>query len=192
MLPTFPLIERHRARANRERIRQLVRQMAPLVAVISPRVQHEGGSFTTERHDDGTEAVPTTELRAEVSFEKLRLADFTEARRDALLLDAATQMARGQIKMITSTLDDVTERTGNVVDGEGRPFDEDKFIEAMEKMDHTFDERGVWRGPAIFGGSAEANAESIGNALESPRLKIVIDRKRDEFRRREAARILVG
>jgi hypothetical protein len=192
MLPTFPLIERHRARHNRERIRQLVRQMAPLVAAISPRVQHEGGGFTMERHDDEAEAVPTTKVSAELSFEKLRLADFTSERRDAMLLDAATQMAIGQMAMITKTLDEVTERTGNVVDGEGRPFDEEKFIDAMEKMEHAFDERGNWKIPSMFGGGAEANAEGIRKAFASQRLKIVIDRKRDEFRRREAARILVG
>jgi len=194
MLPSFPKLERHRSRANNARIRQLVRAMAPMVAAVSQRVQHEGNGFYIERQSDEHDEVEPTAISASLKLTNLRLADLIPERCDAMLKEIAMQMARGQTEMMVDKIRDVTERTGNVVEGGGKPFTAEMFIDVIETMEHSFDERGNWKAPTFFGGPArdEAFAAEMKKALESPRLKAVIDRKKDEWRRREIARVLVG
>ncbi len=60
-------------------------------------------------------------------------------------------------------------------------------------MHFSFDERGRWQEPTIVGGGAIETARPvIEKVLASPRFATFLEKKRDNHRRREAARILVG
>ena len=92
-------------------------------------------------------------------------------------------------------MNDVTAKTGNVVHAGGKPFSEDTFLDVIEAMEHSFARDGSWQPPTMIVGPGMAEqiaAAGEMSAAGNNRLKAILEKKRDDFRRREAARILVG
>lgn len=167
--------------------------MSPIVGSVGRHIQFEGSQARLERHDETSDEIKMHEVRASATVPRRPLREFDERALFEHLRDVAEQLARGTSQMMFSTLDEVTEKTGNVVDGHGGPLTEDLLLETFEKMDLDFDERGNWRAPTIFAGSGiSKEASVIEKTFASKRFKDMLERKRDEHRRREAARILVG
>jgi len=133
-------------------------------------------------------------VSAEIHFKPMKIAEASAQNLDAMLDDIALQMAKGMDAMMHRKINEVTKKTGNVVDGKGAGFSEDLFLEAMDKMDHSFDENGVWDTPTIIVHPdvlAAVQARGL-SAKGNRRLGEILERKLDDFRSREAARILVG
>lgn len=124
-------------------------------------------------------------------------AGFTFADQVAVryLAGLAEQLARGMSEQFQQRMNEVTAKTGNVVDAGGKPFSEDTFLDGMEAMEHSFARDGSWQPPTMIVGPGMAeNIAAAGemSAASNKRLKAILEKKRDAFRRREAARILVG
>lgn len=133
------------------------------------------------------------EVGASTTVMRAPLKDFDEKKLIGHLREVAEQMATGTSSMMFSRLAEVTEQTGNVVDGQGGTLTEDLVFDTLSTMEHDFDERGNWRQPTIFAGSALTGIEGIvEKVLKSKRFKDLLERKRSDHRRREAGRILVG
>lgn len=194
MLPAMPDLERRRERANLDRIHALARGMSPFVREVRSHIQHEGSAASLQRSSGETEAVEMHEIGASLVVRGRPLAGYDNRVLNGMLEDAATQLARGMDEMVRRTMDQVTEKTGNVVDGQGGPMTADLFLEAMATMDHRFDRTGKWLPPTVIGPAAALETLlSSGEDREGwKRLEAILEGKRDEFRRREAARILVG
>lgn len=194
MLPTYPKLERFRARSNRDRIRARARQLSPMLGLIRGHVQFEGRASSIQREDGDVEEVKMETVGAKATIKLHKLREFTEDVITTHLEEIAEQYARGMSEMFRNRMDEVTEKTGNVVDGQGQPFSEDLFLDVMDKMEHLFAPDGSWLPPVVIAGPGMA--EKIMAAGESlagrKRLEAILERKRDEFRSREAARILVG
>jgi hypothetical protein len=130
-----------------------------------------------------------------VSIKYVDLAEFSEDLVGTHLDNMAEQLARSMSEHFQQRMHEVTEKVGNVVDGQGQPFSEELLLDVMEKLEHNFGPDGSWQPPTMIVGPGMA--EKIAAAGEmSPegnkRLKAILERKRDDHRRREAARILVG
>jgi hypothetical protein len=194
MLPTIPDLERRRERANLDRIHDMARGMSPFVREVRAHIQHEGRGAALTRSSGETEDIDIHEVGASLVVRAGRLREYDNSALDRMLEDAALQLARGMDAMTRKVMDEVTERTGNVVDVEGGPMTEARFLDAIELMDHNFDRAGNWRPPTVIGpaGALESLLTSGESRDGGKRLEAILERKRDEFRRREAARILVG
>ncbi|MCK4798981.1 MAG: hypothetical protein KAT05_16530 [Spirochaetes bacterium] len=100
-------------------------------------------------------------------------------------------------KKIFSDLDKITAKTGNVVDRKGEKFSPNMLLEAIEKMDLSFNDTGNPNMPAIF------VSPEMGNRIQEKipewekdeehkkKLETLINKKRDEWNDRESNRKLV-
>jgi hypothetical protein len=107
-------------------------------------------------------------------------------------------MAGQQIESFFEMMHQTTEKTGNVVDAGGKPFSPELMLEALEKIEIDFNSDGSPRMPTMALGEAQ-RAKLLESANDSESMAIfemrrdkIIDRKREEWRAREANRILVG
>lgn len=195
MLPTYPKLVRDRQSRNTERVRARVRQISPMIGLIKGYQLFEGRSSAIQREDGKLDETPIHRATGEVTIKRELLVDFNEATVAEHLEEIAEQLARRMSEHFQQRMNEVTAATGNVVDGGGKPFSEDIFLDAMEAMEHNFGQDGSWKPPTIIVGPGLAEkiaAAGEMSAAGNKRLKAILERKRDDHRRREAARILVG
>jgi hypothetical protein len=96
-------------------------------------------------------------------------------------------------------LETSTAEVGNVVDAGGQPLNEELVLKTLEKLEHSFEPDGTWNPPTILASPEtverlmrSANADGSGSAEFDESLAKILDKKRDDFRRREADRVLAG
>ena len=195
MLPTYPSLVRYRQRRNTELIRARVKQLAPMVGLIKNHYLFEGKSSAIQREDGELDETPIHQTSGEATINLEKLTDFDDATVERHLGEIAEQLARGMSEHFQQRMNDVTEKTGNVVDARHKPFSEDLFLDGMEAMEHTFARDGTWQPPTMIVGPGMAEKIAAVGEMSSAgnkRLKAILEKKRDVFRGREAARILVG
>lgn len=195
MLPTYPKIVRARQDLNMETVHTRVRQFSPMIGLIKSHQLFEGRSSAIQREDGKIDETPIHRATGEVTIKRDMLVDFNEATVLHHLNEMAEQLARSMSEQFQNRMNEVTAATGNVVNAEGKPFSEDTFLAVMEVMDHNFGKDGSWKPPTMIVGSGMAEkiaAAGEVSAAGNKRLKAILERKHDEHRRREAARILVG
>ena len=194
MLPTFPKITEFRNRMNLKAIEHFYTQMSPMLQEIKRHIQFEGRDGKLVRYDGSVDNVEMKPASAEIELKRMLLQDFNERVLIGHLRNAAEQVARSISKDFYEKMDEVTHATGNVVDGKGKPFDEDLLLQALEKVEFVFNDDGTWSPPTLVTGKKVF--ETMSGKLPSDefrrKLDKLVDRKRDEFRRREANRILAG
>lgn len=199
MLPSFPKIEVLRARTNRRIIENLTAQFSPVLGQIDRHTQFEGRETTVLRDDDTVGRSSLDPVSAEVLVERIPLAEFTEQELMKKLTWMAEQIAQGVSGILYAEMERGTTEVGNVVDAQGQPFSEELILKAMEKMDHSFAPDGTWERPTFVVSPEIFNKfmQDTGNrgpgshAFERS-LKNILQKKRDDFRRREADRIVAG
>lgn len=195
MLNTYPKLVRDRQNRNMETVRARVRQLSPMIGLIKGHQLFEGRSSAIQREDGKIDETPIHRASGEVTIKREMLVDFHEATVAHHLEEMAEQLARSMSEQFQQRMNEVTAETGNVVDGGGKPFTEDTFLDGMEVMEHNFGKDGSWKPPTMIVGPGMAEkiaAAGEMSAVGNKRLKAILERKRDEHRRREAARILVG
>lgn len=199
MLPAFPKIVTKRDHLNAETIQFLVNQKEPMLGGISGHIVHEGATTALAR---STGEVDETEMQAHeasVEFGRMKVSEFI-AKHSSFLEEAAEQFAQSRSKQVLSVMHEATEKTGNVVDGKGRPFSEDLLFELLEKMAHSFDENGEWQPPSLVVGHAlhakiiehdRTRTDAQRKAAER-KLNALIERKKAEYDTEQAGRVLAG
>lgn len=195
MLPTYPKLVRDRDDTNMEIVRARVRQISPMIGLIKGHQLFEGRSSAIQREDGKLDETPIHRASGEITIKREMLVDFNEATVVKYLEEMAEQLARSMSEHFQQRMNEVTAETGNVVDGGGKPFSEDIFLDGMEAMEHNFGKDGSWKPPTMIVGSGMAEklaATKEMSAAGNKRLKAILERKLDAHRRREAARILVG
>jgi hypothetical protein len=195
MLPTYPKLVRARQNRNRETVHSRIRQLSPMIGLIKNHQLFEGQSSAIQREDGKLDETPIHRASGEVTIKRELLFDFSEATVSHHLEEMAEQLARSMSESFLQRMNEVTAETGNIVDAGGKPFSEDIFLDGMEGMEHNFSKDGSWKPPTIIVGSGMAEKLAAAgeiSAAGNKRLKTILERKRNEHRRREAARILVG
>lgn len=195
MLPTYPKLVRERQNRNIDVVRVRVNQLSPMVGLVKAHQLFEGRSSAIQREDGKIDETPIHQASGEVTIKREMLVDFNEATVAHHLEDIAEQLARSMSEQFQKRINDVTAETGNVVDGGGKPFSEDIFLDVINVMEHDFGKDGSWKPPTMIVGSGMAEkikAAGDMSAAGKKRLKAILEKKRHEHRCREAARILVG
>lgn len=195
MLPTYPKLERYRDRRNRDAIRSRIRSLAPMLGMVRSHVQFEGRGSAIQRESGELDPTRMNRSSADVTLRITELTEFTEAVIDGYIQDVSEQMARSMSEHLFETVNESAAKVGNVINAEGKPFGENIFLDMIERMEHRFARDGTWQPPTIVTGpelaeklAALGEMSDAGNA----RLKGILERKLDDFRRREAARVLAG
>jgi hypothetical protein len=169
-----------------------------IVADVSRSIIHEGRRTAIVRNSGAVEETPLFQASAgfeirpdEVPTISLQLL---RDRMDQAARDMAKQRSEGFFK----TIEDAVENIGNTVNGKGQAFTPELVFEMLEKMWIDFDAQGQPRLPTVTINPAQE--PQVRRAFESiqtdpnlaRRFTELIDKKREEWRAREASRKLVG
>jgi hypothetical protein len=155
------------------------------------------GSHLSVRYENGmVYEKPTSVIRVETQTEMISELKANPNTIYAHLTQMAKDFVEQQIKHMFQTLAEVSEMTGNVV--EGGEFNVDSVFAILEKMSISFDESGQPVFPSIF--TSPNNMQTVADILlqiESdpvlkPRHEQLIETKRTEWNDRQNFRKLVG
>ena len=112
-------------------------------------------------------------------------------------LPVAEALASDQATMFFEVMEQATKKTGNVVDGRGKPLSFETILEVLEKIQIDFDADGNPSMPTMA--ISPAMKPRIQELMDDPKRaefekkqRELIDKKRLEWRDREANRTLVG
>ena len=196
MLPVFPKIKKKHVEAINKYLKELIQQ-DPLFSGI--RVEHHfEGSRMSYKTVDGEPN--ETEYQAASSEFEVKREDVIAKGAMAYvenLRDAAEEMKRQKAGYFFEKLKEVTDKTGNIVNGKGQPFSFELFVESIKKIWIDFDEGGKPIMPTMV------VSPELGEKLrvilpeweKNPEYKKtiddIIDKKRKDWNDRESRRKLV-
>jgi len=197
MLPDFPKVKKTITR----RIGGLVHHRADqdsFLGMIPRFVQHEGDRTSLGR-EDGTEAAidfkEPIEAIATMSHQDIREKGPAAALSAAQKI--ATDITRGLAQRVVNSLKEATDETGNVINGEGKPFSSSLYLDILRTLRLTFDDEGNWIPPQIV--AHPQHREIIESTLRQAETdasfvaerEVIVRKQREEWRAREADRRLV-
>lgn len=195
MLPDYPEIKRF---LRKEFILSLDRlQNNPLLETIPVHIIHEGDAFSVTSVNGFSQEGAYRKIAAkwEISREEM-MTKGPEA-----YLSRTEQVAKElndqKAKQLIEKMEEVTQRTGNVVDAKSKPLSPDLILSALDKIAIDFDELGNPIFPKLV--LSPKQFEKIKTEIPkweadptiNARHKLIIEKKRQEWIDRENNRKLV-
>lgn len=198
MLPDIPPLKREIARKLQIAFKQRVNAYMGAINEAPRYFIKEGRRVVTVRPDGHLDETLLKEASAEttIRFDEVPHLSFQD--RLTKLDEAAREMARQISEHAFGQLNEAVERVGNVVDGGGKPLSPELYLEVIEKIHLDFDADGK---PSqltlVIPPGMEQRAKEVAEKLDHDpeyrkRYRELIDKKRMQWRDREAARKLVG
>lgn len=196
MLPDFPKTKLEISRLLSRRVRLKTKELSPFVSLPSAFVQHEGNlhSYPQEGFGTVTEGFERFEIPIAVSLGELR--DLVGDRLFEKMDSIAEELARKTSEHGYRVLDEVTEKAGNRLDAGGKPFDQEMYLEMLNKVEISFGDDGrpdfvMVMNPAMADAMRANWAKWEQDALFVKRYERVMELKREAWRDRESYRKLV-
>ena len=196
MLPDYPNLKQRLSKKFEDIIRKKI-QEEPFLSQIRRSIIQEGHTLTITSLDGYSTKTDYQKFAAEfhIGFDEMIKkgpeAFFEKA--SAVSTDMASKMARHTI----GVLEKVTKRTGNVVTGKkGEGITPKLILDAIEKMEISFDERGnpimpvLVMAPKDFTKFKAKQKEWESDIAIEKRRKEIIEKKRKEWLDRESNRKL--
>jgi len=192
MLPDFPKIKKRLKDKTNLHLKNIMNQN-PLFSQIK-----------VERHFEGDKIVAgTVDGEIDVSTHK-EIESRIEVKREDIIAKGpmafiehigaiAKQMDAQKEKMLFDKIKEVTDKTGNIVDGKGQPLTFDLFMKTLEKIQIDFDEQSNPYLPTLVV-PPEIGAkikDQLSEWESNPAYKELIEKKRKEWNDRESHRKLV-
>ncbi len=198
MLPDLPGLKKDLQEALNAHLRNKAHKKLGVWGTI-PRVHiHEGNRMRTARADGSVEDSGFKQASAEVLVKRSEVPDLTPEARLAMIDKMADDMARQVSKNLYESLNATLHGTGQTVNTGGKPLSLDVFFQTLEKMHIEFDSEGEPTGlqmvihPDMAPLLKRLEEEFQSDPELQGRHRELMDRKRMEWRAREAARKLVG
>ena len=197
MLPDFPVIKGEIMKRLAARTRAGA-QADPLLALMPAFIIHEGNRSRLVR-EDGTVQEMTFENPLRASAE-VRIEDMlTEGPAASLAaIDKISQsLHEGMARRTLRAIEEAAESVGNSIQAKGQPFTPELYLEALETMELSFNDAGVWLPPTWVAhpDTSPKIARVLASIDEDPNLlarrNAIVDRQREAWRVREARRRLV-
>lgn len=170
---------------------------SPILRKIGFRAQREGKTSSFQTEQGKIEQIDFQKAGAGIEYRPKFAEGMTPDEFVKLHRDPAREMGGKIVGGLYEKLDKITQETGNVVNTGGKPLTHDLFLDLIEKMHIEFDEKGEPRMPSLNAGSemfAHLQREMPkwhSDPVFQTRWKAIMDRKREDFREREACRRLV-
>ncbi len=198
MFPDFPEAKKKVERQLLAMVQKLIPQIVPLLGQVKRFKQHEGKAWKLL---DENQSVGTSggyqEISVEVQLKREDQRRFDPEKLLGVIVDIARGLADEQSSLMFKRIKEVVDNEGGSIDvgGDLKP---EHLFEAMRKKDMEFDPRtGEPIGEAII--MHPETLKKIGPKLKKweadPQIKKELDRitekKREEWREREARRKLV-
>lgn len=196
MLPDFPETKNLFSRFFRTYMRRKFREVSPF-SVLQTRHLHEGRAMRIIRADqsESTSGMEQLSAHLEIKFDEIENLTLQKAieKHDAMVVDLVRKQTHFIRERMTSEIPE-----SQTLDAKGRKFDAQLLIEMLEKIQIEFYPDG--RPHELFVDSSLFTPErmaAVEKEIESnPELKRrfdeMMERKKEEWRAREADRKLVG
>jgi hypothetical protein len=197
MFPDFPEIKSHISQSRSAEI-SATRFGDPVLAKVRSYRHHEGDRFTIIREDGSSTTSQQRQLRSENM--EFRLPDIQSRGEVAIfetIAKAHQQIAIASRRLVSETLD---EEPINRLDGAGRRFSPELYLEILESLEMSFDEQGNWNEPDFWqerpNPAMMKTVQSVRKRFDEEtelksKLNALLHRKREAFNDREANRKLV-
>lgn len=169
----------------------------PRMPDIGEQIIHEGSYLVTTSIDGYEDKDPITEHQAGfvISDEEMR------EKGPQAIFDKIPTLAEDMVvqrtKALFEKMEDVTNRTGNIVDGEGKALSPELLMKTLEKTEINFDEFGNLIMPTFFipPKILKKMGENVDIWKETPesreKMTRIIEKKRSEWIDRQNRRKLV-
>lgn len=197
MIPDFPVEKQKLAKLWNQYLDLKRQALLGFLNQMPAYQHHEGSHWRLTREDNSFNDSEYQEISAGFTINLEEVPELTpEKIREKLDLvadEVARQISQHMIGMIAQATDAV----GNTIDANGNPFSPELFLEMLERLQLSFDEDGTWIPPTMIvaPGFWEANKDRLATFENDPELDArqteIINRKREEWRDREACRKLV-
>lgn len=197
MLPDFP-DEKAKFMAFWERYADLVREKnLGFISDIVSYSQPEGGRWQLDRNDGTSSESAYHLVSSKISLKDeeiltLNLADILKK-----FAELGMEMASQMSSYFYQSLREISTQTGNIVNAHGQPFNKDVFLQSIEAVGLSFDDRGQPLHPAIVMNPHlwESIKDDIAEWETDPefvrRHEAIIVGKKEEWRVRQSNRKLV-
>lgn len=197
MLPDLRSFKRDLQTYHLELIAVLARKDG-MLGVIRRHIIHEGDGTKMVRADGSEEDNETDCVSAEMVIDLDAVPGMTADERYGHIAKMAEDMASSMTRTMYERLGENLDRAGQSISAQGRGFSPELLLEMFEKMEMDFDEHGNVKN--IYMTAAPSQSAQITAALKrletEPELRAkhdaLMERKRGNWRDREASRKLVG
>lgn len=198
MLPDYPIFKKALQEALTERFQQISKQSKYVISQIRESKIQEGQKSTLLREDGQPDEIQINRFGEEMiwklnEIDKLTFQDVTDK------LDAAARnMAMKKEKMTFEEIEKAVTKVGNAVSTKGEEFSPKHFFEVLSRIVIPFDEHNnpiyptIVAGTQAFEGIKRVMSTIDNDAILKRQYLELIEKKRLEWREREAARTLVG
>lgn len=198
MLPDFPDIKAEMQKQLLRFLEMRARFYGGLVGEIRQHTIHEGqeNSIVRPTGEEEKTDIVSLEKNMEVKWREVP----QQTLQDILLMldDAAKDIAHQKSKHFFEIIDKGVEKVGNIINGKGQPLSSESVLQLLEKIQLEFNESGQIDGLNIVipASKKEKMQEIMNQFVTDPTLRKrhsqLMEIKKEQWRDREAARILVG
>jgi len=198
MLPDLPKLKTELDQRLTSYVSKRAHGMLGIFQDIGRHIIHEGSKTKIIRATGDEETNEMFHASSEVRIDVREVPSMTVESRRELLDSLAEDMARQMSGHMFHSLDETLEKYGQTVDNEGKPFSPETIFEVLEKIAMDFDEEGNQKSLSLaIHPEKQQKVIDVLKAIECDEVlrakhEALIDRKRKEWRDREAARKLVG
>lgn len=193
MLPTSSKLRIRLIKNMNEKIKQQMNEKSPLFQQIKRYFVFEGNKLGIVRTDGTTSVDEIKKIEVSSVIEKEEAASLGIG---GLVDDISTKLAEAQSTAIFDSLEKAISEVGNKVDGGGKSFSPELFLQAIDKLQIDF-ENGLPKLPTLTCSpdSMEHFQAVIKTTMNEDPFKTqfeeIINRKKKDFDEREASRKLV-
>jgi hypothetical protein len=196
MLPDFIKIKNRFIELIDKRFRESLRQ-DPLFAQIKEEKCFEGNKMSNFTEDGEFEENPFKQISGEISLTREEVIAKGPLAYIENISRIAEDVKKQKAELLFSKINEVTNKTGNVVSGQGQPFSHELFIAMLDKMQIDFDPDGnpylptIVVSPQLAASIASKTPQWESNPEYKKQFEELIERKRKDWNDRESNRKLV-
>jgi hypothetical protein len=198
MLPDLPVLKREIQRVQDEYLQGQIHRRLGVFYKSPKHIIHEGDRMRVIRADGSLEESELKRASGEMTLKFEDIPLLTVVERVERLNVLAQEIADNISKNLFESLNKTLEAADRVVDGMGKPFDAETIFAGLDGMAVEFDEMGrmselsIVVSPEVHPRVHAAFDQIRSDPTLALRYKELIERKRLEWRDREAARELAG
>lgn len=196
MLPDYPKIKKYLEKKFTDAIKREI-QKDPLLSSLRVRIVNEGNAVVSSSIEGFSERIEYKKISAKFEIKNEEIIEKGPNVYFSRVKQIAEEIGGQQSQMFIKKMDEVTQRTGNVVNAKARPLSPQLILEALEKIAIDFDEHGnpIFPSLVVSPQQYEKIKEEIPKWESDPDLRKkhteLMEKKRKEWLDRESNRKLV-
>lgn len=198
MLPDLPEFKRDYMIVLTQQVRRRASEYMPGINQAAQHLIHEGRTTLISRADGTSGECEMKHASAEIEHQSEIDSPISREQKIQILDSLAQEIAKQISEHVFATMHQGLDEAGQVIDHKGQPLDADVIMKMLEKMHIDFDAHGQPKNIVFVTGAdvqavaaRELERMSVDPELQQ-RFEDLMNKKRMEYRDREAARKLVG